>query len=121
LKFPLPSLTPPAAPPAISARKATQLCGQRAKLEDERLAHNRYAESLAKQVAAIDEKLFAFVAAEQTGPVRSVALKKWRLSIVAVARSLYYKMELEKEIGIAAVDQRRAALGTKDVLRVESI
>ena len=118
------SLTAPPAPPAISERKATQLLAELAQLDADRLELNRHADSLKKQIDAIESQLFAFVAAAAKtarSKVRSVSLKKWRVSIIAVAKSLYYKAELEKEIGVEEVEKRRAALGTKDVLQVESI
>ncbi len=111
---------PPPAHEQLSARQASTLCAERQKLDDERLALGRQADALKKQIDAIDAELFSFVEANKYRGVRTVDLPKWRLSIVAVQKSVYWLRELTSRIGQAAIDELRASAGTKDVLQIES-
>lgn len=115
------SLARPSSPEPISQRRAAQLCRERAALDEERLELGRLADAKRKQIEAIDAELMVFVAANAPAKNRTVTLAKWRLSIVQVAKSIFYKRELEQAIGLEAVEALRREAGTQDKLQVEAI
>jgi len=114
-------LTPAEQPAAISDRKASLLCRERATIDDKRLDLGRQADALRKRIDAIDAELAAYVDANKTGKSRTVTLARWRLSIVQVPRSVYWLRELTQRIGQAAIDELRRSAGTKDQLEVEAL
>ena len=114
------SLTRPAAAEPISVYKAGLLCAERDRVDEERLAIDRQSADLKKRIDQIDDELCRFVDADG-GKIRTVLLKRWRLSIVQVTKSVYWLRELTQQIGQEAIDALREDAGTKDSLSIEAV
>jgi hypothetical protein len=116
-----PSLSKPAAAKPISETAASRLAGEWAKLEAERLALGRAADDLKKRQTALERQLMPFVEANSRRALRSVTLKRFRLSIIQVAKSPYWKGQVEKLLGDEGVRQLYRDAGMRDALVIESI
>jgi len=118
------SLTKPTTPPVISDAEAARLCKLHQRLADERRECYRLADAKSKALEAMEAELAIYVDARAKAArskARTCTLAKFRLSIVQVAKTLYYKQELVKEIGEEELARRAAAQGTKDKLEIEAL
>lgn len=111
------SLLKPAAAKSVSSTKAAALCREWQQLEEDRLELQKCAAAKRKQQDGLEAELALFVDAHKSGRARQANAGKFRVSIVQVAKGIYYKGELIKTLGETKVQKLLDDAGTKD--RVE--
>lgn len=105
-------------PPPITATRASQLCGLRAELDEERLELDRASRAIENEIKRIEIQLLRF-AKSSDPPVVNVS--RWQIAVVEKNGFFSYKDNLISELGFEEFERRRLSVPKEDDLQVTEL